>query len=496
VICFRCGATVSEAAERCPMCEQDLSAGATLAATPHAVSRRGSEVKSRPRGERSDVTHQLSVDDILDEFAADEEEFLQGATPGSGEDDTTSTFAVPKDAPRPEEHTPLLEGPRGLGAALAGEPIVPETVDAQLASGPILRNGQVVLPQSEVSASPPRPQPERPSAPRPDREARPGPALRPAAAAPRVEQRPVLEPVTGQVVELDKPKPLPELAHALEPTPAPMPIPEPRPAPALMGGPVAPRTATRTAVTTTERPTSVAALAVIGVAVGLAVATVAAIILVVHQEGREAEARRLRAEARVQERRHEAAAARARAAAAAAVIRGPEGCPQGMRHVSAATPFCVDMYEYPGGGTMPRIRVSWREAKAACELRHARLCTAAEWEAACRGEGGAEYPYGSHFEATRCNVARGPDKPREITETGKFSGCKSAANVYDMSGNVAEWTLEGSYHGGSAASDAAGARCSAKVVPAPDTASPYVGFRCCADPPRGAAPATAPAVPR
>jgi hypothetical protein len=296
--------------------------------------------------------------------------------------------------------------------------------------------------------------------------------------------------MTGEVVELGQPKPLPELAPALEPEP------EPERPPARVASPRGPLPRGHTAVTAPSRGAgSVVAVAVVGVALGLAVASVATIVLLVRQDDRAADARRERAVKRVQERLLEADRLRqlgaATAASASAPALGPEGCPLGMRLVGTATRYCLDMYEYPGGRTLPRSNVTWREAKAACQTRGARLCGEKEWEEACRGEGGADYPYGAKFDAAKCNVAKGPGKPRDIVESGARAACKSAASIYDMSGNVAEWTGDGAYRGGSAESDVAGTRCSSKVMPAADASNPYVGFRCCADP-RAAAPHGAP----
>jgi hypothetical protein len=530
VICFRCGATVPDDARRCPSCEQDLAAGATLAAVPSAAARsreRGSVKGARPRPARdkSDITHQLSVEDIFEEFAAEEEEFLQGdKTPpehGGDKEDTTSNFSVTKEleeAAEREDSSPLLGVARAEAAArvaeaereIPPEPFsTPETVDEKLQSGPLPLGKPAArareLPRRELTPEPAAPPaararelprreltPEPAAAARREPTPRPAPAPRPSGSRATVPRPSDPDPVTGPVVELSSPKPLPELAAALEPDP------EPAPAPRVATA-VRPLPRGGTAVTAPSRGAhNFVAVAVIGVALGLAVASVAVIVLLVRQEDQAEQVRRDRAIKRVQERLKEAERLKSQRTAPVAAAVGPDGCPAGMRRIGATAPYCIDMYEYPGGRTLPRSNVTWREAKTACQTRGARLCAEKEWEEACRGEGGVDYPYGARFEAVKCNVARGPGKPRDIHETGASAACKSAANVYDMSGNVAEWTGDGAYRGGSAESDAAAARCSAKVMPAADASNPYVGFRCCADPrgpnPRGA-PATAPAAP-
>lgn len=548
MICFRCGATVADTAQRCPSCEQELSPGATLAAVPSAGARsreRGSAKTARPAKDRSksDITHQLSVDDIFDEFAPEEEEFLAGdKTPAGKDEDTTSTFSLSQaveQGERDEDSSPVLGAERAehlaRGAAAAArlapeEFSSPETVDEKLQSGPLhlgkeaapapraptrepLRRAPAPAPSRDSAETvdwqpphPARPQPTPRHAPaRPDPTPRPAPAppARTSGARPTIPKPSDPDPVTGPVVELSSPKPLPELAPALEPEPTPAPM----FAPGRVTSAVVPMPRGHTAVTAPDRSArSFLTVAVIGVALGLTAATAAIIVLVVRQEDRAADLRRERAVKRVQERLRDAERLKALGAAPATQVAptpGPDGCPQGMRRLGLAKPFCLDMYEYPGGRTLPRSNVTWREARAACQTRGARLCFDKEWDEACRGEGGAEYPYGAKFDVAKCNVARAPGKPRDIAETGARPACKSAASIYDMSGNVAEWTLDGAYRGGSAESDAAGARCSAKVIPPPEASNPYVGFRCCADPSSAspqsnpaAVPASAPAAPR
>jgi hypothetical protein len=153
-------------------------------------------------------------------------------------------------------------------------------------------------------------------------------------------------------------------------------------------------------------------------------------------------------------------------------------CPLGAKLVSSGgKPFCVDLYEYPGGNTIPRTDVTYAEAGRICAARGERLCTDNEWERACRGKGSASYPYGHTFDATRCNTKGG-----EVAPAGSFSGCKSAVGAYDMSGNVAEWTASATQRGGSSIQGAKETRCSAGVRNGPESGGVYVGFRCCAEP--------------
>jgi eukaryotic-like serine/threonine-protein kinase len=155
-------------------------------------------------------------------------------------------------------------------------------------------------------------------------------------------------------------------------------------------------------------------------------------------------------------------------------------CPLGAHLVSTGGhSFCVDVYEYPGGNTIPRSNISFADAGRICMLRGERLCTEGEWERACRGKGNASYPYGQAFDATRCNTK---GTGGEAARGGTFTGCKSAAGAYDMSGNVAEWVSSGAQKGGNAKEGAKESRCSAVTRGAPAAGGSLVGFRCCADP--------------
>jgi serine/threonine protein kinase len=156
------------------------------------------------------------------------------------------------------------------------------------------------------------------------------------------------------------------------------------------------------------------------------------------------------------------------------------GCPLGTALVPSTPPVCIDLYEYPGGNTIPRVSVPFDEAEAICRARNARLCTDVEWERACRGKNGASYPYGTSFDPTRCNTQGNTGEP---APTGTFATCRSAIGAYDMSGNVAEWVISKgapALKGGSAVDTNPLARCSHTVRNPPTKGAPTVGFRCCA----------------
>jgi hypothetical protein len=162
------------------------------------------------------------------------------------------------------------------------------------------------------------------------------------------------------------------------------------------------------------------------------------------------------------------------------------GCPPAARLVQASgvTPYCIDLYEYPGAGQQPTTGVDLAAAGDLCAKRGERLCDGDEWQAACVGPGGASYPYGDTFTASKCNTAqRDNSDPKQPVPAGSLADCVSPVGAYDMSGNVAEWTTSGAIFGGSSQQAWKDVRCSTRVVTDPSSTSPYVGFRCCADAP-------------
>jgi formylglycine-generating enzyme len=148
----------------------------------------------------------------------------------------------------------------------------------------------------------------------------------------------------------------------------------------------------------------------------------------------------------------------------------PERCErfdaQRWKALSAGIPkqamhFCIDRFEYPNRrGAYPWIMVNWNEARSICARDGKRLCSEAEWTFACEGDEALPYPYGYQRDAEACVIdrpwrhydaealsPRGTDKARAELDhlwQGEASGarprCRSPFGVYDMTGNVDEWT--------------------------------------------------------
>jgi formylglycine-generating enzyme required for sulfatase activity len=144
--------------------------------------------------------------------------------------------------------------------------------------------------------------------------------------------------------------------------------------------------------------------------------------------------------------------------------------------------FCVDLFEFPNKrGVTPTVNVSWSDAKRLCEGRGKRLCSESEWEKACKGPGNARWPYGSTFDANACNTEDDVGDDRTIAPSGRFAKCRSGYGVADLSGNIAEWTLERQQKGGSFSKPDYAVRCSARKAVTSGAKAADVGFRCCTD---------------
>lgn len=104
-------------------------------------------------------------------------------------------------------------------------------------------------------------------------------------------------------------------------------------------------------------------------------------------------------------------------------------------------------------GVRPWHTVKWEDASNACkavpveEGEHDwRLCEREEWVRTCRGpEPGTAFPGGSELDA-RCNIRTAYTAPdSDFTSeapTGQFADCVTEEGVFDLVGNVAEWSNE------------------------------------------------------
>ncbi|MCS6898734.1 MAG: SUMF1/EgtB/PvdO family nonheme iron enzyme [Myxococcales bacterium] len=172
--------------------------------------------------------------------------------------------------------------------------------------------------------------------------------------------------------------------------------------------------------------------------------------------------------------------------------------------------YCIDFHEWPNRiGEVPEVYVDWFEAKAKCAGVGKRLCSRVEWVFACEGEKRLPYAWGYVRQPSPCNIDRaGLDfdidalldpkaRPEELARLwqgdpiGSHPNCRSSWGVFDLNGNVDEWTddqadnpsshhistLNGAYWG------KVRATCRITTTSHGPTFKFYqVGFRCCADP--------------
>jgi formylglycine-generating enzyme required for sulfatase activity len=146
--------------------------------------------------------------------------------------------------------------------------------------------------------------------------------------------------------------------------------------------------------------------------------------------------------------------------------------------------------------TFPVVGVSWYEAEAYCSWLNTqdlpvtipgdycmRLPTEQEWEQAGRGMDGREYPWGKDFHEGFANTWE--SQLGSTTAVNTYPQGVSPDGVWDLSGNVWEWTAswldkEMKYRvvrGGSWDGNHRSARCACRAGPLPSFFGINIGFR-------------------
>jgi formylglycine-generating enzyme len=168
-------------------------------------------------------------------------------------------------------------------------------------------------------------------------------------------------------------------------------------------------------------------------------------------------------------------------------------------------------------GLIPQGYISGKQAQMACMASGKRLCSADEWEHACRGPLRQQFPYGQERRAGACNddirhvhpVAEvgailGIERkdlwregmnqplinqlPETLLGTGERAACTNEYGVFDMVGNLHEWIddPDGTFRGGYYMDTSHNGEGCAYATTAHDFSyhDYSTGFRCCADPER------------
>lgn len=159
---------------------------------------------------------------------------------------------------------------------------------------------------------------------------------------------------------------------------------------------------------------------------------------------------------------------------------------------------------FEGGGhrfeqpSYPVTLVSFEDARRYCAFRGGRLPTEAEFERAARGAARRQYPWGQSYHHRLANHGRlgvdatdASDGFNELSPVASFPDGATPEGIFDLAGNVAEWTAdpftrqygsppgsERAVRGGSFASAAPFLRGAARIGKPAETREPTLGFRC------------------
>ena len=215
-------------------------------------------------------------------------------------------------------------------------------------------------------------------------------------------------------------------------------------------------------------------------------------------------------------------------------------CPPEMANVDDR--FCVDRWEdslvevtrdgrdlpWPAFGALedghqlravsvpnvyPQAYISGAQAARACAMAGKRLCAPVEWRKACEGPKNQKFGYGNDRQTGACNDSgyspmlrifpqvsvswnlvgmtemndpRLNQLDQTLAPTGSHEQCTNGYGVFDMVGNLHEWTSDpnGTFQGGYYLdTHKNGDGCAYRTVAHEFTYHDYsTGFRCCADP--------------
>ncbi|NKB65651.1 MAG: SUMF1/EgtB/PvdO family nonheme iron enzyme [Candidatus Latescibacteria bacterium] len=134
----------------------------------------------------------------------------------------------------------------------------------------------------------------------------------------------------------------------------------------------------------------------------------------------------------------------------------------------------------------PAIEVSFEGARAYCEWAGKALPAEAQWQQACSGPDSLVYPWGDEYSTPdRANIKGAKDGFPRTAPVGSFPQGRSPNGLWDMGGNVWEWTVGPEdrpiLRGGSWSNGPMFTRCSKRDDPSSSHSffqGHSVGFRC------------------
>ena len=145
--------------------------------------------------------------------------------------------------------------------------------------------------------------------------------------------------------------------------------------------------------------------------------------------------------------------------------------------------YLIDAFEFGNlKGAAPKYNVTYGEAERFCSEAGKRICTANEWEKACKGPKNNVYSYGDTFDQEFCGM--GLDAQYK---SGTRPDCKSGWGVFDISGNFREWTSSEPkpgrriVRGGIRSNPVKGSRCALATDESAMYRDRSLAFRCCRD---------------
>lgn len=182
-------------------------------------------------------------------------------------------------------------------------------------------------------------------------------------------------------------------------------------------------------------------------------------------------------------------------------------CVLNASYVPDSAEECSGSFDPAVGAALPVTCVDACDAFAYCAWAGKRLCAGKngerleplhrgdldrdEWQVACSDSTSSLYPYGGNFDAEACNVGS-----NTLVAAGSLDKCRTPSGIFDLSGNVSEWTQSCDAANGCAVRGGSYLHQSASAVgcysvPALDgdpeplsfgsVTAPHIGIRCCAD---------------